>query len=220
MGGTGEDLRGKDAILSNSLLLLKAFSGLKFTEVLSATNEETGVGFVLYNVVGTQTGSLMGIIPATGKTLNVPLFETARVDAEGRFVELFTSIDKFLILGQIGVFQFLKTMFPAFSFPGLDAGGGAASGGAASGGAGGAAAMPAMPAIPPALAAMMAAAAASSAKPAAPAPMDPALAAAMAAGAKAAAAGRAAAAAAAAGSGGGAPAPAPVSDGSDWLTKE
>lgn len=206
MGGSGNDLRGKDAILANSLLLLKAFSGLKFSEVVSAGNDETGVGMVLLQVVGSQTGSLMGIIPATGKTLNVPMYESVKLDGEGKFVEMWTSIDKFMLLEQIGVFGFLKSMFPSLTLPGgLMAG---AMGGAAA--AGGAGAVPAAaPAIPPMVAALVASAAASSAPTPKPA-MPAALAAAMAAGAAQAAAGRAKAA-------GGA---APASDGSDWLSKE
>lgn len=205
MGGSGNDLRGKEAILSNSLLLLKAFSGLKFTEVLSAGNEESGVGVVLFQVVGSQTGSLMGIIPATGKTLNVPMYESVKIDAEGRFVEMWTSIDKFMLLDQIGVFGFLKSMFPSLTIPG-----GVMGGAAAGGAAGGAGAAPAAaPAIPPMVAALVASAAASSAPAPKPA-MPAAVAAAVAAGAAAAAAGRAKAA-------GGS---APVSDGSDWLSKE
>lgn len=203
MGGSGNDLRGKEAILANSLLLLKAFSGLKFTEVLSAGNEETGVGVVLFQVVGSQSGSLMGIIPATGKTLNVPMYESVKLDGEGKFVEMWTSIDKFMLLDQIGVFGFLKSMFPSLTIPGGVMGGAAPA-------AGGAGAVPAAaPAIPPMVAALVASAAASSAPAPKPA-MPAALAAAMAAGAAQAAAGRAKAAGAAA----------PASDGSDWLSKE
>ena len=51
-GPSGSDVVGKAAVLQAVLPYLKAFSGLRFTEVFATSNDETGVGCVLFQAVG------------------------------------------------------------------------------------------------------------------------------------------------------------------------
>lgn len=117
-GGGGADVVGRDNIWRAMLPLIKAYPGATFREVLTASGalaagapagsttlapgERGDVAFLLLEAVGAQNGSLYGVIPATGKTTCVPLFEAARMGADGKLAEVWTQLDKFMLIDQIG----------------------------------------------------------------------------------------------------------------------
>ncbi len=113
-GSHGSDRRGKLEIYQTLSALLRALSGLRFDVLLSATNAD-GTGIVHMRASGVQTGPLLSLIPATGQAVAVPLYEVARLDAHGKFVEMWSSLDKFMMLDQCGVFQQLKKAFPTLA---------------------------------------------------------------------------------------------------------
>ena len=130
-GPHGGDRRGKAEIyvaLSNAL---HSFSAIKFAEVLGAAGESAslgggggggggprGTGTVLYTVHAQQTGPLLaGLVPPSGRPVAVPLFEVARVGADGKFVESWSSLDKFMVFAQVGIFDSLKAQFPQLVVP-------------------------------------------------------------------------------------------------------
>ena len=122
------------------LPLLRAYPGAVFREVAAFWDESTGTATLLMEAVGSQNGGLYGVIPATGKTTCVPLFEAARMGPDGKFAELWTCLggwrrgercprahlrsgrrvrppllparraDKFMLIDQIGAIDFLKPM--------------------------------------------------------------------------------------------------------------
>ena len=129
-GPHGGDRRGKAEIyvaLSNTL---HAYSSLKFAEILSAAGESVApggggggggpraTGTVLYTVHAQQTGPLLsGLVPPSGRPVAVPLFEVARVGADGRFLESWSSLDKFMVFAQVGIFDSIKSQFPQLVVP-------------------------------------------------------------------------------------------------------
>ena len=74
------------------LPLLRAYPGAVFREIAAFWDESTGTAVLLMEAVGSQNGGLYGVIPATGKTTCVPLFEAARVGPDGKFSELWTCL--------------------------------------------------------------------------------------------------------------------------------
>lgn len=74
------------------LPLLRAYPGAVFREIAAFWDEPTGTAVLLMEAVGSQNGGLYGVIPATGKTTCVPLFEAGRVGPDGKFSELWTCL--------------------------------------------------------------------------------------------------------------------------------
>lgn len=115
-GPRGSDVRGAAAIASVTAHLLRALRNVAFTEVFSAVNAD-GTGVVLFRATAAQDGPLLGLIPASGRDVAVPLYEVARVNAAGRIVESWSCMDKFGLLDQAGLFEKLKAQFPTLAVP-------------------------------------------------------------------------------------------------------
>ena len=109
-GASGADSVGAPAIWSAMLPLLRAYPGAIFTEKAACWDEATGTAVLLMDCVGPQLGTLYGVIPAWGKTTCVPLWEAARVGPDGKFTEVWTCLDKFMLIDQIGAIDFMKPM--------------------------------------------------------------------------------------------------------------
>jgi hypothetical protein len=84
-GPRGSDVRGAAAIASVTAHLLRALRNVAFTEVFSAVNAD-GTGVVLFRATAAQDGPLLGLIPASGRDVAVPLYEVARVNAAASWV--------------------------------------------------------------------------------------------------------------------------------------
>lgn len=118
-GPHGCDRRGKAEIYLALSGTLHSYSGIKFTEILSAADGgQPGVGTVLFTFSASNTGPMLsGMLPPSGRPVSVPVFEVARTIPDGRIVESWSSLDKFMALAQIGLFDVLKSEFPQLEVP-------------------------------------------------------------------------------------------------------
>ena len=118
-GSHGCDRRGKAEIYMSLSATLRSYSGIKMTEVISAAESgQPGVGTVLFTFSATNTGPMLaGMLPPSGRPVSVPVFEVARTVADGRIVESWSSLDKFMALAQVGLFDVLKSQFPQLEVP-------------------------------------------------------------------------------------------------------
>lgn len=116
-GQAGRDLIGAEALLGLLMHFFSAFSDLRFSETHASVGVEgkEDIGTVLVLMTCRQTGTLMGIVPATGKTLSLPLFVSAKLDTgddSALFSELWLSMDTRLIVEQLQLLEWAKILFP------------------------------------------------------------------------------------------------------------
>ncbi|MHA1885197.1 MAG: ester cyclase [Promethearchaeota archaeon] len=103
--GIGEPLRGREAIREEfARVLFTSFPDIKLEKVRSFGQDEwVSLEFVLY---GTHTGPIPspagGEIPATGKSIRVPMCLVARI-YDGKITELHDYHDQLGFLAQLGL---------------------------------------------------------------------------------------------------------------------
>lgn len=97
-GPGGQELRGRDGIRGLWELFLSAFPDL-VASVDAAVSEGDSVA-LRWRVSGTHTGEFLGI-PASGKSMTLPITEVFRVE-NGMLAEAWDQYDRLHLLEQIG----------------------------------------------------------------------------------------------------------------------